>query len=46
VHYEEVSTAYAEAVHSVLTHESTAAAAAAKAEKELVQITGFKTGRP
>jgi trehalose/maltose transport system substrate-binding protein len=44
--YEDVSQAYADAVHAVLTHESTATAAAAKAEKELVQITGFKTGRP
>lgn len=44
--YEDVSQVYAEAVHSVLTHESTAPAAAAKLEKELVQITGFKTGRP
>jgi trehalose/maltose transport system substrate-binding protein len=44
--YEEVSTAYTEALQSVLTRESTAPAAAAKLEKELVQITGFKTGRP
>lgn len=44
--YEAVSRAYSEAVHSVLTRESTAAAAAAKAEKELVQITGFETGKP
>jgi hypothetical protein len=29
-----------------LTRESTAPAAAAKLEKELVEITGFKTGRP
>jgi trehalose/maltose transport system substrate-binding protein len=46
VHYEEVSKAYADAVHSVLTHETTAPAAAAKLEKELVQITGFETGHP
>jgi trehalose/maltose transport system substrate-binding protein len=45
-HYDEVSRAYAEAVHSVLTHKSTATVAAAKLEKELVQITGFETGRP
>ena len=45
-HYEEVSQAYSEAVHSVLTHESTASAAAAKAEKDLVKITGFETGHP
>ena len=44
--YEDVSQAYTEALHSVLTHESTAPAAAAKLEKELVQITGFETGRP
>ena len=44
--YEEVSQAYTEALQSVLTHKSTAPAAAAKLEKELVQITGFKTGRP
>jgi trehalose/maltose transport system substrate-binding protein len=44
--YEDVSKAYTEAVHSVLTHESTAPAAAAKLEKELVQITGFETGHP
>lgn len=44
--YEEVSEAYTEALQSVLTHKSTAPAAAAKLEKELVQITGFKTGRP
>src|SRR5580693_3568475 len=44
--YEDVSKAFTEAVHSVLTRESTAPAAAAKLEKELVEITGFKTGRP
>lgn len=44
--YEEVSRAYAEDVHAVLTHETTAAAAAAKVEKDLVQITGFPTGHP
>jgi trehalose/maltose transport system substrate-binding protein len=41
-----VSKAYADAVHSVLTHQSNAPAAAAKLEKELVQITGFETGHP
>jgi trehalose/maltose transport system substrate-binding protein len=46
IHYEEVSKAYANALHSVLTHESTAPAATAKLEKELVQITGFETGQP
>ena len=44
--YEDVSKVYSEAVQSVLTHKSTAPAAAAKVEKELVEITGFKTGRP
>jgi trehalose/maltose transport system substrate-binding protein len=42
-HYEEVSRAYSEAVHSVLTRQSTAAAAASSLEKELVRITGFET---
>jgi len=42
-HYEEVSRAYSEAVHSVLTRQSTASAAASNLEKELVRITGFET---
>jgi trehalose/maltose transport system substrate-binding protein len=42
-HYDEVSRAYSEAVHSVLTHEATASQAASKLEKELVRITGFET---
>jgi trehalose/maltose transport system substrate-binding protein len=42
-HYEDVSRAYSEAVHSVLTRQSTAAAAASSLEKELVRITGFET---
>ena len=39
--YEEVSRAYAEAVHSVLARQTTAPEAAASLEKELVRITGF-----
>jgi trehalose/maltose transport system substrate-binding protein len=42
-HYEEVSLAYSEAVHSVLARQSTASAAASNLEKELVRITGFET---
>jgi trehalose/maltose transport system substrate-binding protein len=44
--YGEVSHAYAQAVHSVLTGEKRAPEAAAALEKELVRITGFKTGPP
>jgi trehalose/maltose transport system substrate-binding protein len=44
--YEEVTKAYMLAVHSVLTRESSASEAAAALEKQLVQITGFKTGPP
>ena len=44
--YEEVSTAYIRAVHSVLAGEKIPSAAAADLEKELVGITGFKPGRP
>ena len=44
--YEKVTTAYVQAVHSVLTHEQNAPDAAAALEKELVTITGFKTGPP
>jgi trehalose/maltose transport system substrate-binding protein len=44
--YEKVTTAYIAAVHSVLTHERSASDAAASLEKELVEITGFKTGPP
>lgn len=44
--YEEVTKAYMLAVHSVLTRESRAPEAAAALEKQLVQITGFKTGPP
>ncbi len=42
-HYDEVSRAYSEAVHSVLARQSTASQAASKLEKELVRITGFET---
>lgn len=41
--YELVSEAYARALHSVLTGESPAPDVAVNLEKELVQITGFKT---
>ena len=44
--YEKVSTAYMQAVHSVLTHERSATEAAALLERELVVITGYKTGPP
>jgi len=42
-HYDEVSRAYSEAVHSVLARQSTASQAASNLEKELVRITGFET---
>lgn len=44
--YEKVSRAYMQAVHSVLTHERSATDAAALLERELVVITGYKTGPP
>lgn len=44
--YQEVSDAYIQAVHSVLTGEKGAPEAAATLETELVRITGFKTGPP
>jgi trehalose/maltose transport system substrate-binding protein len=44
--YEDVSRAYIQAVHSVLTRERSAPVAAAALEKQLVAITGFKTGPP
>jgi trehalose/maltose transport system substrate-binding protein len=44
--YEEVSRAYIQAVHSVLLGQSGASEAAASLERELVRITGFKTGPP
>ena len=44
--YEQVTKAYMIAVHSVLTREKMAPEAAAALEKQLVEITGFKTGPP
>jgi len=44
--YQEVTDAYIQAVHSVLTGEKSAPEAAAALEKELIGITGFKTGPP
>jgi trehalose/maltose transport system substrate-binding protein len=44
--YEEVSTAYSSAVHSVLTGEKKASDAASKLEKELVGITGLHARLP
>jgi hypothetical protein len=44
--YQDVSDAYIQAVHSVLTGEKSAQEAAGALEKELVRITGFKTGPP
>jgi trehalose/maltose transport system substrate-binding protein len=45
-HYAEVSRAYYEAVHSVLTGDVTSEKAMADLEADLVKITGFKTGKP
>jgi trehalose/maltose transport system substrate-binding protein len=44
--YEDVSNAYLHAVHSVLTREKTPSVAAGDLEKELVAMTGFRTGPP
>ena len=44
--YEDVTRAYIRAIHSVLTGEKVSSTAAAELEKELVGITGFKTGSP
>jgi trehalose/maltose transport system substrate-binding protein len=44
--YEDVSDAYIQAVHSVLTGEKSAPEAAVALENELVRITGFKDGPP
>ena len=44
--YAQVSAAYAAAVHAVLTGEKRAPEAAAGLEKQLTQITGFRTGPP
>ena len=42
--YQDVTDAYTQAVHSVLTGEKRAPEAAAALENELVRITGFKKG--
>jgi hypothetical protein len=44
--YENVTKAYIQALHSVLTKEKAPGVAAAELERELVKITGFKTGAP
>jgi trehalose/maltose transport system substrate-binding protein len=44
--YQDVTDAYIQAVHSVLTGEKSAPEAAAALENELVRITGFKKGLP
>jgi trehalose/maltose transport system substrate-binding protein len=44
--YEDFAKSYFEAVHSVLTGEKKAPEAAAALEKQLVEMTGFKTGPP
>jgi hypothetical protein len=44
--YMPVSAAYAAVVHAVLTGQKQAPQAAADLEKQLVQITGFRTGPP
>jgi trehalose/maltose transport system substrate-binding protein len=44
--YKAVSEAYSDAVHSVLVGQMSAPEAAAKLEKQLVAITGFRTGPP
>jgi trehalose/maltose transport system substrate-binding protein len=44
--YEQVSAAYAAAVHAVLARQKRAPEAAADLEKQLVQITGFRTRSP
>ena len=44
--YKDVSRAYIDAVHSVLTGEREAPEAAAELEKKLIEITGFRAGPP
>jgi trehalose/maltose transport system substrate-binding protein len=44
--YDQVSSAYSKAVHSVLTGEKRAPEAAAELEKYLVKVTGFPSGPP
>ena len=44
--YKAVSKAYSDAVHSVLTGQQSAPEAAAKLEKQLMEMTGFPSGPP
>ena len=44
--YKEVTKAYFDAVHSVLTKQIAAPEAAAQLEKQLIEITGFRAGPP
>jgi trehalose/maltose transport system substrate-binding protein len=44
--YEDVSRAYIQVLHSVLTGAETPSVAAASLERELIQITGFRPGAP
>ena len=44
--YEDVTRAYIQELHSVLTGKKNSAAAAAELERQLVEITGFQTGAP
>jgi trehalose/maltose transport system substrate-binding protein len=44
--YKQVSRAYIDAVHSVLTGQRGAAEAAAELEKQLIEMTGFSAGPP
>jgi hypothetical protein len=44
--YKAVSKAYSDAVHSVLVGQMSGPEAAAKLEKQLVAITGFRPGPP
>jgi trehalose/maltose transport system substrate-binding protein len=44
--YKAISSAYSDAVHSVLTGEVNAPEAAARLEKQLIAITGFRPGHP
>jgi hypothetical protein len=42
--YQDVTDAYIQAVHSVLTRDQSAPQAATALEKELARLTGFKKG--
>jgi trehalose/maltose transport system substrate-binding protein len=46
VRYRQVSVAYAEAVHAVLTGQKGAPEAVTELEKQLIDITGFRAGPP